>query len=240
MAVGAAAAGAAAGGAVLAACQPKTVIVEKEKVVRQTVEQIVTREVEVEVTQEVVHEVTRVIEVKKLVTPTAVPSRYQESPLDAAQVAAGKLSPVDERMPAEPLVIVPYEEIGRYGGRMRTGAVGTGLRDGDAVMISPYENPLRLTPNLRGAVPNLLKEWQVSADFKVITGTLRRGVKWSDGEPLTIDDFMFAWEDVQSNRELYPVMQTPFQPGGKPMVVESSTTMPFASPLPCPPHRSSR
>lgn len=53
-----------AGGAALAACQPRTVIVEREKVVRETVEQVVTREVTVEVTQEVVHEVTRVIEVK--------------------------------------------------------------------------------------------------------------------------------------------------------------------------------
>ena len=33
---------------------------------------------------------------------------------------------------------------------------------------------------------------------------LRRGMKWSDGEPFTADDFMFWYEDIYQNKELVP------------------------------------
>ena len=41
---------------------------------------------------------------------------YNEAPALAEMVAAGELPPVDERLPAEPLVIEPVEEVGQYGG----------------------------------------------------------------------------------------------------------------------------
>ena len=42
--------------------------------------------------------------------------RYQEAPMLAERVRGGELPPVDERLPEEPLVIKPLEEIGQYGG----------------------------------------------------------------------------------------------------------------------------
>ena len=44
---------------------------------------------------------------------------YQESPLLAAQVAAGDLPPVEERLPSNPFVRQVEEEIGEYSGTMR-------------------------------------------------------------------------------------------------------------------------
>lgn len=41
---------------------------------------------------------------------------YQESPLLAEKVKAGKLPSVEKRLPDEPLVITPYEKTGKYGG----------------------------------------------------------------------------------------------------------------------------
>jgi peptide/nickel transport system substrate-binding protein len=40
----------------------------------------------------------------------------------------------------------------------------------------------------------------ISADDKVITYKLREDAKWSDGEPLTADDYVFTWQMVMSDK----------------------------------------
>lgn len=42
--------------------------------------------------------------------------------------------------------------------------------------------------------PAMAKEWKVSEDQKTYTFTLRDGLKWSNGDPLTAQDFEFAWK----------------------------------------------
>ena len=59
------------------------------------------------------------------VPPTAVPAaKYKEAPMLAELVKAGKLPPVDERLPKNPLVMKGYEGIGNYGGTWRRGFRG--------------------------------------------------------------------------------------------------------------------
>ena len=41
---------------------------------------------------------------------------YSEAPALAALVAAGELPPVEERLPANPLVVEPIDSVGVYGG----------------------------------------------------------------------------------------------------------------------------
>src|SRR5262245_9860190 len=53
--------------------------------------------------------------------PAKFPSKLAESPEFAAQVTAGKLPPVAERIGQDPLVIKPLREIGKYGGEIRRG-----------------------------------------------------------------------------------------------------------------------
>ena len=230
--------GTAAAGVALAACQPKTVIVEKEKIVKETVEvaKEVTKEVKVEVTKIVEKEVTKVVEVQKLVTPTALPTKFKESPVSAKMVADGTLPSVDERLTTEPLVIMPYDKIGQYGGQIRTGALSTSLIGGDGDMVNQPQQMLRLTPNLREQVPNVLKDWSVSADFKTITMFMRKGLRWSDGQPCTADDVLYVHEDVILNTDLTPVVPEHLRPGGKPMVMEKlddySYKITFAAPVP--------
>jgi oligopeptide transport system substrate-binding protein len=51
-----------------------------------------------------------------------------------------------------------------------------------------------LTHNAKGeAVPGSAESYTVSADGKVYTFKLRAGLKWSDGSPVTADDFVFSW-----------------------------------------------
>jgi peptide/nickel transport system substrate-binding protein len=45
-------------------------------------------------------------------------------------------------------------------------------------------------------VPSLAREWEIGPDNKVYTFHLRRGLRWSDGEPLTADDVIFTFDVV--------------------------------------------
>jgi peptide/nickel transport system substrate-binding protein len=47
--------------------------------------------------------------------------------------------------------------------------------------------------------PGLAESWEVSKDGKKIVFTLREGLKWSDGEPMTTDDIIFSYENIYFN-----------------------------------------
>jgi len=49
------------------------------------------------------------------------------------------------------------------------------------------------------AVPGLSESWSVAADQKTWTFKLRKGLLWSDGQPLTADDVIFTYNDVVYN-----------------------------------------
>lgn len=50
--------------------------------------------------------------------------------------------------------------------------------------------------------PALAEVWEISEDKKRVVFTLREGLKWSDGEPLTADDVVFTYEDVIFNKNI--------------------------------------
>ncbi|MGH7998062.1 MAG: ABC transporter substrate-binding protein [Brasilonema sp.] len=50
--------------------------------------------------------------------------------------------------------------------------------------------------------PALAELWEISDDKKLITFTLREGLKWSDGEPLTADDVIFTYQDIIFNPKI--------------------------------------
>ncbi len=50
--------------------------------------------------------------------------------------------------------------------------------------------------------PALAESWEISADKQRITFTLRDGLKWSDGQPLTVDDVIFTYRDVYLNEKI--------------------------------------
>jgi len=58
-----------------------------------------------------------------------------------------------------------------------------------------YE-PLVVFNRLKGNEPNfrLAESYELADDLKSITFTLRDGLKWSDGEPLTVDDVVFTYD----------------------------------------------
>ena len=177
--VGAATAAAAA----LAACQPQTVIVEKEKVVTQVVEvekevtkivagtPIIEKVVETQVVEvEVEKEVTKIVEVER--EPGA--KGFQESPLATQRVKAGSLPPVEERVPSDPKILEVYEEIGQYGGTMHIGTIYASLFAGDGGVLGRRPNPLVINPDISTASPYYVSAWEQSEDKTSITLYLRK------------------------------------------------------------------
>ena len=190
----------------------QTVIVEKEvaveKVVQQTV--IVEKQVEVEkvVTQEVKVKETVVVEKEVAVeVEVPAPTQFREAPMLAELVAAGKLPPVDERLPLQPKVsneMPPSQlafQVGRYGGTLRTLSPRAEW-DTDVYVFT--NEPLINTTGIMGEeiTGNICDSFQVNADQTEFTFHLREGIKWSDGEPVTTEDVRFAYDDVLMNEEL--------------------------------------
>ena len=56
------------------------------------------------------------------------------------------------------------------------------------------------TTNGKGDIePALAESWEFSPDKKRIVFTMREGLKWSDGAPLTVDDVVFTYNDIYLN-----------------------------------------
>jgi len=135
---------------------------------------------------------------------------YNEAPILRVKVAAGELPPVEERLPEEPLVVEPIEEIGEYGGTLHEAYPGA--RHYEELEVAA-ERMFLITES--GVVPNIVKDYEFSKDGKTITLYLREGMRWSDGAPFTTDDIMFWYEDVLQNKDLTPVLSKAWCPGGE-------------------------
>lgn len=152
-------------------------------------------------------------------TKEPVVAKYSESPMLAAMVKDGKLPPVEQRLPENPLVVKPLNEVGVYGGTWHAAwKAGSdyhayGRQNVEAVLAWPADpkQPLEL---------NLAEKYEFSNDGKDLTVTFRKGLKWSDGQPWTVDDIIFWWEDIENNKELTAAPHAEWISNGKPMTLE--------------------
>ena len=139
---------------------------------------------------------------------------FQEAPELRVKVAAGELPPVEKRLPEEPLVVKPAEEIGQYGGTWRWPRI----RSNELWAFFSYEAGeflVRYSPDFKKVVPNVAKDFKWSKDAKTVTFYLRKGMKWSDGAPFTADDFVFWYKDIILNDQLTPAKPAWLKVGGE-------------------------
>ena len=130
---------------------------------------------------------------------------YSEAPSLAKKVAAGKLPPVDERLPVNPRKLNFKNlglEIGKYGGSIRM--LMARAKDARQMSVYGYSRLVGYHPKTFELEADILESFEVKEGRK-FTFELRRGHKWSDGQPLTSEDFRYWWEDVANNKELSPV-----------------------------------
>jgi peptide/nickel transport system substrate-binding protein len=94
-------------------------------------------------------------------------------------------------------------EVGRYGGSLVRSAVGS-----DPKMFNPWTASDTFSRDLAGYMfsglvgvdpyngevfPDMAKEVKVDPDGVTYTTVLRKGLKWSDGKPVTAEDVAFTW-----------------------------------------------
>jgi peptide/nickel transport system substrate-binding protein len=168
-----------------------------------------------------------------ILDPAKWPKKFNEAPMLAQLVKQGKLPPVQERVPQEPLVIKPVQAIGRYGGTWRRGFTGPGDAENGNRIVSA-DKLLFWDYTGTKVMPSVGRQWLLGDDGKSVTLYLRKGHKWSDGKPFTADDFVFWYEDVYLNKDLVPTPHPDFMINGKSGVIKKidETTVVFEFPEP--------
>jgi peptide/nickel transport system substrate-binding protein len=160
---------------------------------------------------------TKALEATKAPEATKPPetkhSIYSQAPMLDELVMAGKIPPVEERLPEQPFVVGPGVYLtkenlpdwtpGKYGGTLRS--VQNEATWNPDVFVA-IDEPFLMAPKIgdQGIICNVCQDYEVSNDNKIFTFTLRKGLKWSDGKPVTTKDVRFAWEEVQNNTTVYP------------------------------------
>ncbi|HEX6103096.1 MAG TPA: ABC transporter substrate-binding protein, partial [Alphaproteobacteria bacterium] len=138
-----------------------------------------------------------------LLAPTGAKA-WLEPPALQNEVAAGKLPPIEERLPQVPLV-APLRaqglEPGEYGGDLRI--LMSGAKDVRMMVVYGYARLVGYDREYR-IVPDILERFEVE-EGRIFTFHLRPGHKWSDGAPFTTEDFRYYWEDVANNEALSPM-----------------------------------
>jgi peptide/nickel transport system substrate-binding protein len=165
---------------------------------------------------------------------------FQENP-DIAKLNGrirgnpGNLPPVAERIPEDALVMAPYDSIGKYGGTfdMMSNATEAGTSDFLAIR---HVNLVRYSDDLQTIVPNVAKGWEWNDDYTQLTFFLRKGHKWSDGEPFTAEDVEYWYEGLSLNPKVFEKPKNYVLVAGKPMTVDviDPQTVRFNLPAPKP------
>ena len=163
------------------------------------------------------------VSVKDIFVYKALPEYHEPDWVTDQFVKAGKLPPVADRLPKEPLVfktgnmpdgIGVYGDVMRHviGGRPQGWNFQAGQIQGwGGIDIGMYECLTRTGPLFEinaeelEPLPNLAKSWEWSADGHELTMHLIEGAKWSDGAPFNADDVMFYWDDNLSDPNVTPL-----------------------------------
>lgn len=96
--------------------------------------------------------------------------------------------------------------IGNFGGALVSSTIGEGpktfnpfnTKDATSALMAElmYDGLVSSRPDTGEVIPKLAKSFEISPDGKTYTFHLRRGVKWSDGKPITADDVVFSWNKI--------------------------------------------
>jgi len=124
-----------------------------------------------------------------------------EIPYFQDQVDSGKLPAMAQRLPSVPLTVdfdAEQKTPGKYGGDLRL-LMGKAKDIGQMTVYS-YARLVGYAQDY-SLKPDILQSYEVS-EGREFTFHLRPGHRWSDGHPLTSEDFRYFWEDMVKHPEL--------------------------------------
>lgn len=186
------------------------------------------------------------------VAPGANPQQYEVSEFEAAagckmefsgnpDAAAlnariqgnGDLPPLAERLPEEPLVMVPYASVGKYGGTLDVLSNAPEAGTSDFLSVR-HVNLARFSDDLQTIVPNIAKSFTWNDDFTQLTFKLRKGHKWSDGAPFTSADVKFWYDNLMMDTNIFSEPKDYALVGGERMTVDTPDDVTVIFNLPAP------
>ncbi|MBX3062266.1 MAG: ABC transporter substrate-binding protein [Anaerolineae bacterium] len=169
------------------------------------------------------------------------PTSFKQAPMLDELVKAGTLPPVEARLPKVPAVVVPTNEVGKYGGTIRAfmlnqtdnPAIGNFLNYGLLHVPRDLEQFVSNLP-LNGWDSYLTEAYEWNADATQLTIKLRDGLKWSDGAPFTSEDVMFRWYDMLMDKEFIPTPPASLFINGEAIVLEAPDALTLVFKFPAP------
>lgn len=130
-----------------------------------------------------------------------------------------KLAPVVDRLPVEPLVVVPLEKVGKYGGTLNGLSNATEAGTSDLLSVR-HVNLTRFSNDLQTIKPNVAKSFSWNKDFTELTFVLRKGHKWSDGAAFTSEDVAFWLNNLILDEKVVGKVNAIWKAADKPMQIE--------------------
>lgn len=129
---------------------------------------------------------------------------FQQPQLLEEMEAEGLIPELSERLPENPMVIEPLHEIGNYGGTANVyNAVSPDVPFAAIFLMGRY-GPFRTDRLGNPGEPNLFKDYEHNDDFTEWTFYMREGIKWSDGHPLTAQNWYDMWRYYHTDQRLTP------------------------------------
>jgi peptide/nickel transport system substrate-binding protein len=133
--------------------------------------------------------------------------------------------PTQEKI-AEESLAVPGE-IGQRGGRLVVSLraepktlnplIAVDAPSREVILGAMQADLIHINRSTQLTEPALAKSWEVSADGLQYTLTLRKGLKFSDGQPLDADDILFTFH-VSLDESVHATQRDQLIVGGKPIV----------------------
>ncbi|SFA74825.1 peptide/nickel transport system substrate-binding protein [Rhizobium sp. NFR07] len=149
----------------------------------------------------------------------ALAAEYREADGLKEKVSSGALPSAKDRLPVNPLVIKPTENVGTYGGDWNLAIVGGGSL-GHLFRYQAYEPLVRYNPDWSGVTLNVAEAFDANEDATQYTIRLRKGMKWSDGAPFTTADIKFWYDTILTDKRVAVTGQGHWKTEGKPAKLE--------------------